>query len=385
MSKLDGSPPPEWKSLRRPMFLIAFAIIFFLLLLRLDAVWSAVRWVLGSMSALFLGVAVAYVINLPMVFFEKSILKGWEMSHRPWQRKLRRPLSLLLSYLVVVVVLGGLIWMVLPKVVESMSQLAGNFTSYLNRFQTWVDGTLSSTRWDPDGLPFINQLWDETVSFLQNLLSAAVPAALSFTVSFTNGIFQFVLSTMLAGFMLYNKETLLGQFARLSRAVIGPRRTREIARVCTMANGIFGRFVMGQLISAIIMGGICFIGMRIFRMPYAILISTVMGITEMIPIVGPIVGTVLCAIILLMIEPVQAFWFVLFIIIIQQLQGNILYPRIVGNAIGLPGLWVLAGILIGGGLFGPWGLLLAVPISAVVYRLVGEWVRNREKKENKTT
>ena len=379
MEQKNGGSTPERRWLRRNMFLIAFGIGMFLLLLRLDDVWGAILWVLQAATPLFLGVAIAFAINIPMKFFERHICRGWEENSKI-KRAMRRPLCMLLAYAAVFLVLGGLIWLVLPKVIESVTQLATNFSGYVNSFQTWMDGLLSSYQVEPGEVSFLSKMWEDLVTFLQQVLTEAVPGIISFTVDFTTGLFQLLVSLMLAGFMLYNKEKLLSQLTRLSQAVLGRKKTRSIAEVCTMANLVFSRFILGQITEALILGLICFLCMQVFGMPYALLISTVIAITALIPIIGPIIGTVPCAIILLVIEPVQAVWFVVFIIVLQQLEGNLLYPRVVGNAIGLSGLWVLSSILVGGRLFGVWGMLLGVPTVAVAYRLVARWVRIRERR-----
>ncbi len=372
-------PRPKKTRLRKYLLLITYAIVLLMLLYRIDGIWNAVGSVLHVLSPVFLAFAIAYVMHVPMRFFQYTVFKSWERHRKKGVRRMWRILSMLCTYLVVIAFLVGLGALILPRVVESGTMLAMNFSGYLNRFQVWSDGIQSLLAINPDVGAVVTDLWDQAVTFIQGLLGKAVSGALTLTVGLTTGLYQFVISIMLSGFMLYNKDRLVMQTRRLFTSIIGAKNTRRTGEVLHMANGIFSRFIVGQFLEAMILGTLCFIGMTIFKMHYALLISTIIAVTALIPILGGLIGTLPCAVILLVIEPMQAVWFALFIIILQQLENNLIYPRVVGNAVGLPGLWVLTSVIVGGGLFGIWGMLLGTPVTAVVYRLTREWVRSREK------
>jgi len=379
MTRQNGSMPPERKRFVRVLLVIAFAIILFLLLSRLDRVGEMLSFVLSAARPLLVGLVIAYVLNLPMSLYEKYLFKGWKESKSKAKRVLLRPICMLLAYLTAIAILGGLIALVVPKLIESVKQLAQNFTFYINDFQVWLDGFLSTYMGGSGAAQTISNLWEEAAKLLQDTLAGAVPKVVHFTVGLAGGIFDMVLSIMFSGFLLYKKEVLVSQLGRLCRAVLGEKRGRAVVEVGTMANGIFTRFIGGQLTEALILGTLCFLGMTILRMPYALLISAVIAVTALVPIVGPIAGTIPSALILLVIEPMQAIWFVVFIVVLQQFEGNLIYPKVVGNAIGLSGVWVLFSIILGGGLFGVWGMLLGVPAFAVIYRLISRWVRGKEE------
>ncbi|HWR22162.1 MAG TPA: AI-2E family transporter [Feifaniaceae bacterium] len=364
--------------MRKYLLLITYTVVLLMLLYRIDGLWAAAGSVLHVLSPVFVAVAVAYVVNLPLRFFQYKVFPKWERHRRPGLRRAWRIVSMLCAYLVALAALVGTVALIVPRVVESIIMLATNFSGYLNRFQVWSDGIQSALAINPEVGAVVMNLWEQLITFIQGILGKAVSGALTFTVGLTTGVYQFALSVMLSIFMLYNKDKLLVQARRLCAVVFGPKTTRRVSEVLHMANGIFSRFIAGQLVEAVILGVLCFIGMTIFNMHYALLISTIIAVTALIPILGPLIGTIPCAVILLVIEPMQAVWFVVFIIILQQLESNLIYPRVVGNAVGLSGLWVLMSVIVGGGLFGIWGMLLGTPVMAVVYRLVREWVRTRE-------
>ncbi|MDL2257928.1 AI-2E family transporter [Eubacteriales bacterium OttesenSCG-928-K08] len=376
---MENPGPNKRGLLKRPILLITYAVLLFLLFYRLESVWGAVQWFLGGLSALFMGLVLAFLFHLPTDFFQYKVLKSFEYHKSRFLRSIWRALSLLLAYLSVLAFVIGLVVLVAPRFVESVTALAMNFGGYLNSFQSWSDGFLSSLAINPGISETITTLWDQAVAFLQSIMGTVVNKALNFTISFTSGLFNFVLAFMLSIFFLYNKETVFAQTRRFFVALLGQRRTNKFCEVLQLSNNVFSKFIFGQLTEALILGVLCFIGMSVFRMDYALLISTVIAITAIIPILGAYIGTIPCALILLVIDPVQAVWFVVFIIVLQQIEGNLIYPHVVGNAIGLSGLWVLVSIIIGGGLFGIWGMLLGTPIFAVCYHLVDRWLNRTPK------
>ncbi len=373
-----GPLRPKKTRLRKYLLLITYAIVLLMLLYRIDGIWKAVSSVLHVLAPVFVAFVLAFVLHVPMQFFQYKVFGAWRCHKKKGLRRAWLGVSMLCTYLVAIAFLVGLGALILPRVVESVTTLAMNFSGYLNRFQVWSDGIQSLLSINPDIGAVVTDLWSQAVAFIQSFLSKIVSGALTFTVGLTTGVYQFLISIMLSGFMLFNKDKLVMQTRRLFTAVMGAKNTRRTGEVLHMANGIFSRFIVGQFIEAMILGTLCFIGMTIFKMHYALLISSIIAVTALVPILGGIIGTIPCAVILLVIEPMQAVWFVLFIIILQQLENNLIYPRVVGNAVGLPGLWVLTSVIVGGGLFGVWGMLLGTPVTAVVYRLIREWVRSRE-------
>lgn len=373
-----GASRNRWPRMRKYVWLITYTILLFLLLYRIDDAWNALKWFLDVASPIFVGIALAFVFHLPMNFYQYKLLRSWERHPIKLLRRMWRGVSMLLAYLTIFLLIGGLGALILPRVVDSVTALASNFSNYLTRFQVWADGMLSSVSVNPDISEPVSNLWQQGITMLQNLLSSIVSGAVNFTVGLTAVVYNLLLSLMISGFILYNRKRLFLQFRRLSGVVLGAKHTRRIGEILRLANQVFSRFIVGQSTEALILGTLCFLGMSLFGMHYALLISTIIAVTALIPILGAWIGTIPCTVILMVIDPVQALWFLLFIIILQQIENNFIYPHVVGGAIGLPGLWVLLSIIIGGGLFGIWGMLLGTPVAALCYRLTREWVRERE-------
>jgi len=376
MEEKNGRPP---KRERRYLLYITYAIVLIMLLYRIDDVWKVVQQVLHVLSPVFVAVAIAFVLHVPTEFFQHKVFGAWEKHKNPRLRALWRGASMLAAYLCVLLLLYGLGVLIVPRIIDSIRTLGMSFSSYLARFQSWADGMLSSLSVRPELSDTISSLWDQAVTFIQDLLGSAMGGALEFTIGLTTGVFNFVVSVMLSVFMLYNKDKLFMQFRRLFTVLWGAKRTRRGGEVLGLCNRVFSRFIVGQCTEAVILGTLCFLGMTLFQMHYALLISAIIAVTALVPILGAWIGTIPCAIILLVIDPTEALWFLVFIVVLQQLENNLIYPRVVGNAIGLPGLWVLLSVLLGGGLFGVWGMLLATPAAAVVYKLAREWVGGRER------
>ena len=367
---------PRHNGLKHPFLLITYAILLFILLYRFEEVWTGLLWLLNIASPLFFAFVLAFIFHLPMNFFQFKVLKSFENHKSKFLRKIWRGASMMLAYASVLAFVIGIIALIFQPVTESLTTLATNFSSYLKSFQVWADGFLSSMSINPALSETITEAWQQAITLLQSLIGRVVSGVFNFTVSLTTGVFNFVLSFILSAFMLYYRGAEFKQIRKLSAALIGSKRTQAVAEVFQLADNIFSKFVFGQIVEALILGVLCFIGMTIFKMNYALLISTIIGVTAIIPILGAYIGTVPCALILLVIDPMQAVWFLVFIVILQQLEGDFIYPHTVGNAIGLNGLWVLASLLVGGGLFGIWGMLLGVPLCAVLHRLVDRWVDN---------
>ncbi len=373
-----STPRYRWPRMRKYMWLITYTILLFLLLYRIDDAWSALKWFLNVASPIFVGIVLAFVFHLPMDFYQYKLLRSWEHHPSRTLRKMWRGVSMLLAYLTIFLLIGGLGALIVPRVVDSITALASNFSNYLTKFQVWADGMLSSLSVNPDISEPVSNLWQQGITMLQNVLSSIVSGAVNFTVSMTAVVYKLLLSLMISGFILYNRKKMFLQFRRLSGVVLGAKYTRRIGEILRLANQVFSQFILGQSTEALILGTLCFVGMSLFRMHYALLISTIISVTALIPILGGFIGTIPCAVILLVIDPVQALWFVVFIIVLQQIEGNFIYPHVVGSAVGLPGFWVLSSIIIGGGLFGVWGMLLGTPVAALCYRLTREWVREQE-------
>ncbi|MDR1620096.1 MAG: AI-2E family transporter [Clostridiales bacterium] len=377
---MEHKPTGKGGGIKKYVPLIICSVALFILIYRTEAVWAAIKWVFAIIAPLLLGVVLAYIVHMPMNFFQQTLFG--RAGRNPKKTAAGRAVSLCLAYACIFAVIVLFVYLLIPPIGNSIASLASNFASYLSRFQSWADGFLSSLSLNIIISDTVGGFWRELTAYMQSLLGKALNGAFAFTVGFTSGAADFLFAIIISAFILLTKEKLFSQFERLSAALFGWRFTARVSAIAALVNDTFSGFIIGRALDAVILGLLCFICMTAFGMQYALLISAVIAITALIPIVGAWVGTVLSALILLLIDPMQALWFVILIVILQQIE-NLIYSRIVGNAIGLPGLWVLSSILVGGGVAGVWGMILATPMAAVCYRLTGQWLKRRETENKK--
>ncbi len=365
------------KETKRLLCLIGFGALLLALVLYMPAIWRGFGAVLGVLRPLFIAIAIAFVLNVPMALLERRLFDPWAKKRGKWAKAARRPLALLSTLLLVAALLYGLFGFVLPQFIREFSSLATAFPGYMERFSAAVDRFLGH-------LYLSGSLWDQIAEYGQQILSGALkaietalPALFGVTVGIGIAVTSFFLGLVFAIYMLLQKEKLTGQAADLLRAFLPKKWADGLFYVGTVTNASFRSFVGGQLLEALIIGSLTYLGMTLFRMPYAPVIAVIIGVSSLVPIVGAIIGTVPSAFLLFLISPMQALGFIVFIIVLQQVEGNLIYPKVVGGSVGLSGFWVLFAILIGGGFFGILGMLVAVPVAAVTGKLLGEAVQKR--------
>ena len=277
------------------------------------------------------------------------------------------------SYLVLVIVISAIFSFVVPKLAQSIQIFVGSLSGYLNNLQTWTNELLAYLKLDTLDLSSLKaplqNLFDQVLAFLSDL----GPHLLEFTSGLVSMVVTGVLALVFSIYMLSGKERLLSQCRRLLRAYVPPKFADPILDVVHLTGDTFTHFVTGQLIEACILGGLCSIGMLFIQPDYAPLIGVIIGSSALIPVAGAYIGAILSALLLLMVSPLKAVTFLIFL----QIEGNVIYPKVVGTSIGLPGIWVLAAVTVGGGLMGLVGVLLSVPIASVLYTLLRRDVHRR--------
>ena len=205
-------------------------------------------------------------------------------------------------------------------------------------------------------------------------------SSIGFIISFVGGIFDFIISMVFAIYILSSKEKLKTQFKNIIRAYLSEKNAKYILKICSLSKTTFYNFITGQCTEALVLGTLCFIGMLILRLPYAITISVLIAVTALIPIIGAFIGIIIGAILILSIDPIKSAIFIVFLIVLQQIESNVIYPKVVGNSVGLPGMWVLVAVVVGGGFAGMLGLLLGLPTASILYIIFKEDVMNRLNK-----
>lgn len=346
--------------------LAALILLMAAALVKVDAVLTFLGKMLGVMSPLFIGIALAFVINGPFEWIRKQLMRALRSDRT---EKIVRIMSVLLAHLAFLLVLTGMFYYIIPQFIDGVRQFSSNYPlyreqidSFLNMLNSYLKlGTLDLSSFDN----FVNQLPEK----LSTILTGFLPRIFTITTSVLGTIVDIVLGFVLSIYILADKRNIERMLTRISRAYL-PKSSGRIEEVAVITTATFKKFIFGQLTEALILGVLCFFGMVIFGFPYALPISIMIGVSNLVPIAGPIIGTIPSTLILLLIDPVKALWFILFIVVLQQIEGNIIYPRVVGQSIGLPPLWLLLVVILGGGLFGVLGMILGVPIVTVAYQLL---------------
>lgn len=327
---------------------------------------------------LLLGFAFALILNVPMGFFESHL---WRKSKKPLLCKLRRPTAFIISLVLITGILAGVIWLVIPELVEAFKVIVQGIVDFVSKMSAMDEAQLAEL---PFGKALMDADWDALLNNLQTWLKNQSGNIMNTAVgtigSLIGGIFDFFVAFVFAIYILFSKDKLKAQAARIIRVWFPKRFAEWSIHAATVTGKNFRNFIAGQSLEAVILGGLCMIGMWIFRFPYAPMVGALVGVTALIPVVGGFIGAGVGAFMILTVEPIKAVLFIVYIVVLQQLEGNLIYPRVMGNRVNLPGMWILAAVTIGGGIGGPVGMLLAVPLASTLYTLFKEATEKREKK-----
>lgn len=365
----------EWKSCFRlglTVFLTFLAIHY----------WSSFTGFLGALlgaaGALILGCVIAYVLNILMSFYEKHYFTKWE--NHSIVKKTKRGVCLIAAILTLLGIVTLVVWIVIPELILAIQLLISEIPPIIEKVlkSEFVMKTLpediisqfSSINWND----FISKGTQYLTSGIGNALSTVVNTVSTVTSTFVTG----VISVIFAIYFLLSKEQLQRQSKKVLHIYLPTDVEQKVLHVLAVLNDCFHRYVVGQCVEAVILGLLCSFGMLVFGFPYAVMVGTLIGFTALIPVAGAYIGAAVGAIMILTISPVKALLFLVFIVVLQQLEGNLIYPKVVGKSVGLPAVWVLAGVTIGGGLFGIVGMLIGVPLVSAFYRLLHEDMIRRE-------
>ncbi len=362
--------------LKSILLIITYAVVLVIALARLDVVLGAVRYVLGLFRPLIIGFALAFILNRPCHFFFRLYRRA--LGKTP-AAGAARPLAVVTSYVALVLVVTGVFSFVLPKLAESIQTFILNLSGYISNVQGWLNQLADYFHLDMQALDLsrLNQTLENLLKQALGFLSSLGPQLLEFTTGIVSLVVTGVLALVFSIYMLSGKEKLLSQCRRVLRAYVPAKIADPLTNVVHLTSDTFTRFVTGQLIEACILGGLCTVGMLFIQPDYAPLIGVTIGASAIIPVAGAYIGAMLSAVLLLMVSPLKALIFLVFLVILQQIEGNVIYPKVVGSSIGLPGIWVLAAVTVGGGLLGLEGVLFSVPVASVLYTLLRRDVHKR--------
>ncbi len=349
------------------MFLIFFTALLFLLVMKIDLVLQILGTVFSILTPIFISIAIAFVLYKPYRFFLKLYCMKLK-KERP--HKIASMLSILSVYILFLGAVAGIIRFIIPQLIDSVTLFTSNIDTYTVSLNAFIQRTIDFLQLNNIDMTSIRENIDNILTSTGNVISFLFPQIYDFTTGLILSVFNIFLGFILSIYLLADNERLLRQIRKLVLAYLPEKISMKLFEVQKITSETFSKFILGQVIEAVILGVMCFIGMTLLKFPYPLLISTIIGITALVPIVGAIVGAVPGILILLMIEPISALWFIVFIIILQQIEGNLIYPKVVGDSIGLPAIWVLLAVIVSGGIAGILGILIGVPLASVLYQIL---------------
>lgn len=374
--------------LSRTLICIFFGVGLYWLLQHLDWVGSFVRFLLSIISPLMMGFAIAFVINLPMRSLENKLFPKRKGKKRP---RCARGICLLLSILIILGILTGVISLVIPQLVQSINLLGRQFPVWYESVMQWIDEYKEVLPFlgdylDPSDTSTIN--WSEIGAQALNILRGGAldgvfDGTFSFVTSVFGGVADFFVSMIFAIYILLEKEKFMRQIRRALRLYFPRRVVCTLGYIKNIVVRNFSKYISGQCTEALILGCLCALGMLVLRIPYAPMVGALVGVTALIPMLGAYIGAIVGAFLIIMVDPIKAIIFLVFLIVLQQLENTLIYPRVVGASIGLPAIWVLAGITVGGSLSGIVGMVFAVPVTSSIYDFLQDNMAYREKKLKK--
>ena len=372
-------------SIKKIRELIVFTALLVVALWKFDVVLGVLKTIWDIIFPFVLGGAIAFLTNVPMSFLEKKIFENVKKKNKI-VRKLERPISLILTIVLVVGVIALVMFGVIPQLTRTMGTLVTSINDFIPQMQSWIGeffhnnqeimNLVDQIEFDPD------QAIKWGISLLGNGAGNMMNTTMSAVSSIVSGVATFFIAFSFACYILFQKEKLHIQIRKVFFAFLPRQKADAFLKVCSLTYRTFANFLAGQCLEAVILGSMFVVTLSILRMPYALLIGVLIAFTALIPIFGAFIGCAVGSFLIFMVSPQQAILFVIVFLVLQQIEGNLIYPHVVGESVGLPSIWVLAAVTIGGNLMGIVGMLVFIPLLSVLYTIFREFVYLRLKKQN---
>lgn len=365
----------------------AASVVFFFVISNVGTLFSWVGALWNMLLPLVWGFVLAYILNSPMNFFDNKVFKF--LDRKKPHRKLRRTLAVIVTIISALVVVTAFVAIIAPQLYQSVLTLINNATSYINKAEELIGVVANWLNLSEEAINgvnnWINDMGKNIVNQLKDWLPSLLPTVIDYSKTMISGIADFIIGIVLCVYLLYNKENYFAKLKKAQYALLPKKFVDRTIDIAHESHSIFTGFIVGKLLDSLMVAVICLIGCLILGVPFALLISVIVGVCNIIPVFGPVVGTFITGFIVLVIDPLKAVWYLIFLIVLFQIDGNILEPKILGDSTGLSAFWVMIAILVGGGLFGFVGMFIGVPTFAVLYSLITRFVNKRLEKKGLST
>lgn len=361
------------------LIVICCSIIFYLVTSELSSFKIQVGESISILYPFIIGFVIAYLLNFILKFYEEKVLVSKVFtSLKP---KSKRGLGLLLTYISVILLFYLFMNFVFPQLIASIIGLANDIPSYVNDVTKLFNDSINHLALREEYLNLATEKWNDFVNYFIRFITDLIPMLGNFLKAIASSVWNIILGLIISIYMLFDKEKFFALSKKVTYSLFSKNTSNNILELTNRSNNIFGKFIGGKILDSFIVGILTFVILKIFEMPYSILISFIIGITNIIPFFGPFIGAVPSFFIILFVSPIKALWFLLIILVIQQIDGNIIGPKILGDSLGISAFWILFSLLVTGKLFGLIGMVIGVPLFAIIYSIVKDIIENRLDKK----
>ncbi len=355
------------------IIVVSVGIILFFIIKNLGGIFNKVGEVIKLLMPFIYGFSMAYLLAIPLKFLEDKVLKFMDKKN---QYKAKRFISITITYISAAILISIVFSILVPELSRSIYTLLENIPDYIKALEEYINNIVIALNLNGDMVEDIVKDFNSISKYITSIAGTAVLDLFQFSANITQYILNIFIATIISIYLLAGKEKFFAQIKKFLYAMLAEKPVKYVIELTRSSHKTFIGFLGGKLLDSLIIGIICFVGMKIFKMPYPLLVSFIIGITNIVPVFGPFIGAVPSVIIIFIASPIKALWFILFILVLQQFDGNILGPKILGNSTGLTAFWVMFAILLGNGLFGVVGMILGVPTFAVIYSIIVSVINN---------
>ena len=362
---------------------ICGSILLYLGISHITLIKGSVNDFIGTLQPFIIGGALSYLLNFILRFYEDKIL-----SHnffKKLKKSYKRSVGLLLTYITASIITYLFIQFVLPQLVDSIVGLVNSIPEYLNELTRVTNDIFDNLNLQPEYINLITDKFGESVTYIITMISNFIPVIGNFVVGATSSILNIIIGIIISIYILIDKEKFMALGKKVVYALCSKEKAKFILRLATQSNMTFSRFIGGKILDSFIIGVLTFLILTIFKMPYVLLISVIVGVTNIIPFFGPFIGGIPATIIILFVSPIQALWFIVIIVVIQQIDGNIIGPKILGDSIGISAFWILFSLLVAAKFMGFVGMVIGVPLFAILYSIIKEIIEEKLRKKGLPT
>ncbi len=358
---------------------ICCSIIFFSIISEMSAFTDNLGWIVSTLQPFIIGFVIAYLLNFILVFFEEKVLVFDSIKNM--KKKNKRGLGLLLTYITTFLILYLFMKFVFPQVVDSLVGLINDVPIYVTNLTNLLEDMTSKLNTDSKYVVLAMEKWNEFISYTISVITNLLPILGDTIKSIASSVWNIVLGLVISIYLLIDKEKFCALSKKMTFALLSKKHAEKVVELNHRSNDTFGKFISGKIIDSVIIGILTFVILTIFKIPYTLLISVIIGITNIIPFFGPFFGAIPSFIIIMFVSPIKALWFLLIIFVIQQLDGNIIGPKILGDSIGISAFWILFSLLVAGKLLGLVGMIIGVPLFAIIYSIVKDAIEVKLSKK----